>query len=115
MPPLVICAGGAIVNTTLKSGSNEIHGSVFEFIRNDNVDARPTFAPSISEFRRNQFGGSFGGPITQNKAHFFAAVERTQQDTFQSVTTKGLFPSLDGVRGLCSNLRDRLRRPVLFH
>ena len=61
-------AGGAIVNTTLKSGGNEIHGSGFEFIRNDNVDARPTFAPTISEFRRNQFGGAIGAPIHQEQA-----------------------------------------------
>src|SRR5437879_12868351 len=44
------------------------------------------------DYRRNQFGGSFGGPIAKNKAHFFGAVERTQQDTFQSVDLKGLFP-----------------------
>ena len=49
------------------------------------------------DYRRYQFGGSFGGPIVQNKAHFFAAVERTQQDTKQAVTTFGLFPSEEGV------------------
>src|SRR5206468_2118921 len=49
------------------------------------------------DYRRNQFGGSFGGPVATDKAHFFAAVERTQQNTFQSVTTKGLFPNSDGI------------------
>src|SRR5206468_3266041 len=49
------------------------------------------------KYRRNQFGGSVGGPIVENRVHFFAAVERTQQNTFQSVTTLGLFPSQDGV------------------
>ena len=49
------------------------------------------------KYRRNQFGGSFGGKIVQDKAHFFGAIERTNQDTFQSVTTKGLFPDQDGV------------------
>ena len=49
------------------------------------------------DYRRYQFGGSFGGPIVQDKAHFFVALERTQQDTTQSVNTQGLFPSLDGV------------------
>ena len=45
------------------------------------------------DYRRYQYGGSFGGPIVQNKAHFFAAFERTQQDTKQAVNTLGLFPS----------------------
>ena len=49
------------------------------------------------KYRRNQFGGSFGGPIVKDKAHFFGAVERTNQDTFQSVSTLGLFPTLDGI------------------
>ena len=49
------------------------------------------------EYERYQYGGSFGGPIVQNKAHFFAAYERTQQDTTQSVNTLGLFPAQDGV------------------
>ena len=49
------------------------------------------------EYERYQYGGSFGGPIIQNKAHFFAAYERTQQDTTQSVNTLGLFPDQDGV------------------
>jgi outer membrane receptor protein involved in Fe transport len=48
-------------------------------------------------YRRYQFGGSFGGPIVQNKVHFFAAAERTSQTTRQSVTTLGLFPNRDGV------------------
>ncbi len=49
------------------------------------------------DYRRNQFGGSFGGPIVKDKVHYFGAVERTQQDTFQVVNTKGLFPTLDGI------------------
>ena len=48
------------------------------------------------EYRRNQFGGSFGGPIVKDKAHVFGALERTQQDTFQVVDTQGLFPDQDG-------------------
>ena len=49
------------------------------------------------DYRRYQYGGSFGGPIVKNKAHFFAAAERTQQDTKQAVDTLGLFPGQDGV------------------
>ena len=55
--------GGGIINTVIRSGSNDFHGSAFWFARNDNLDARPTFNTSKSEFRRNQFGGSLGGPL----------------------------------------------------
>jgi len=74
-------AGGAIINTTLKSGGNAIHGSAFEFIRNDNVDARPTFAPQISEFRRNQFGGNVGVPIIKDKLFVFGDYQGFRQAT----------------------------------
>jgi hypothetical protein len=88
-------AGGAIVNTTLKSGGNGIHGSAFEFIRNDNVDARPTFAPEISEFRRNQFGGTVGAPIIKNKLFVFGDYQGFRQATpvgvdFASVPTQSM-------------------------
>jgi hypothetical protein len=64
-------AGGAIVNTALKSGTNSYHGSAFEFLRNDALDAQPTFAPNKLAFRRNQFGGTLGGPIIKNKLFAF--------------------------------------------
>jgi hypothetical protein len=104
-------AGGAIVNTTLKSGDNGIHGSAFEFIRNSQVDARPYFAPNISEFRRNQFGGAIGAPIIKNKLFIFGDYQGFRQSTpvgvdFASVPTalmrQGNFsellnPSLSGL------------------
>lgn len=54
---------GAVVNVVLKSGSNNLHGTVYEFLRNDKLDARNTFAPSKNPLRRNQFGFSAGGPV----------------------------------------------------
>lgn len=72
-------AGGAIINTTIKSGTNEYHGSAFEFIRNDNLDARETFAPARQEFRRNQFGGTFGGPILRDKLFAFGDYQGLRQ------------------------------------
>lgn len=74
-------AGGAIVNTTLKSGSNEIHGSAFEFIRNSWMDARPSFAPTLSPFRRNQFGGAIGAPIIKDKLFVFGDYQGFRQET----------------------------------
>jgi len=65
-------AGGQIVVST-KGGSNEFHGSVFEFHRNDDLDAQNFFAPRKSEFKRNQFGGTFGGPIRRDKIFFFGS------------------------------------------
>jgi hypothetical protein len=55
--------GGGIINSAIKSGGNEFFGSAFLFLRNDNLDARPTFSDRKTEFRRGQFGGTFGGPL----------------------------------------------------
>ena len=63
--------GGPAVLLTTKSGTNQFHGSVFEFLRNTNLNARNFFAPSTPEFIQNQFGGSIGGPIKKNKLFFF--------------------------------------------
>jgi hypothetical protein len=72
--------GGAIVGVT-KSGTNEFHGSMYEFFRNSDLDARGFFDPTIGAppFRRNQFGGTFGGPIKKNKVFFFMNYEGLQQ------------------------------------
>src|SRR6202042_487540 len=60
-------SSSGVVSVALKSGSNELHGSVFEFLRNDLVDAKNYFATSKSPYKRNQFGGAFGGPVIHNK------------------------------------------------
>ena len=54
---------GGIVNVVTKSGTNQIHGSLFEFVRNDFFDARSTFLPHVTAFKQNQFGGTFGAPL----------------------------------------------------
>src|SRR5207249_2719910 len=70
---------GAVVSAVTKSGTNDFHGSVFEFLRNANFDARNFFdreeAAGKPEFRRNQFGFSAGGPIIKNKTFFFGNYE----------------------------------------
>lgn len=65
-------AGGAVTNVTFKSGTNEFHGSLFEFHRNENIQARNTFAVSKAPTVYNQFGGTIGGRIVRDKLFFFA-------------------------------------------
>jgi Carboxypeptidase regulatory-like domain len=72
---------GAQVNVVLKSGSNDFHGSLFEFYRNGALDARNFFAPSGEpkpKYLRNQFGGSLGGPIKRDRTFFFGDYEGTR-------------------------------------
>jgi hypothetical protein len=78
--------GGAIINSVVKSGRNDFFGSAFLFIRNDDLDARPTFNDAKSEFRRGQFGGTFGGPVIipklfngKNRLFFFGDYEGLRQ------------------------------------
>jgi hypothetical protein len=63
--------GGAIINVVLKSGTNQFHGDVYEFLRNDALNARNLFAAVNPEVRQNQFGATFGGPIKKDKLFFF--------------------------------------------
>src|SRR5689334_18454096 len=69
---------GAIVNIVTKSGTNDFHGSLFEFFRNNKLDARNFFNPKPdrqTQFRNNQFGGALGGPIKRNQTFFYFAYE----------------------------------------
>ena len=65
-------AAGANVNVAIKSGTNEIHGSLFEFLRNDKLDSKTYFAQEKSAFRWNQFGAAVGGPVARNRTFWFA-------------------------------------------
>ena len=73
--------GGAVVNLTIRSGTNELHGSLFEYLRNDKLNARDFFAAQRAPFKTNQFGGTIGGPIVRNKAFFFADYQGLRQRT----------------------------------
>lgn len=80
-------AGGGVVNTSIKSGTNSLHGSAFWFTRNDNLDARRYFDKKFTdgkenpkpEFRRHQFGGTLGGAIIKNKLFFFGDYQGWRQ------------------------------------
>src|SRR4029077_18966822 len=74
--------GGAIISVVTKSGSNQLHGNLFEFLRNNAFDANNFFASNSSHLVRNQFGGSLGGPVAfpglyngKNRTFFFANVD----------------------------------------
>ena len=62
---------GAIINASIKSGTNQFHGDVFEFYRDTFLDAKSWFEPSASPFHQNEFGGTVGGPIIKDHAFFF--------------------------------------------
>lgn len=70
-------SGGQVVVTT-KSGTNQLHGSAFEFLRNTNLSARNFFAPSRAKYDRNQFGGTLGGPLRKDKGFFFVDYQGTR-------------------------------------
>ena len=92
---------GGIINAATRSGSNSFHGSVYEFLRNSAFDARNFFDAAIPPFRRNQFGGSLGGPIQKGRTFFFVDYEGLRQSL--GVTTVDTMPSPAALAGnLCS-------------
>ncbi len=84
-------ATGAIVNATLKSGTNEFHGVLYEFLRNQDLDARNFFDPSIPPYHQNQFGATLGGPIVHEKLFFFTDYEGLR--VLQGQTDTSLVPT----------------------
>ena len=83
---------GPTVLVTTKSGSNQFHGTLFEFFRNTRLDAKSYFASSIEKFNLNQFGGAVGGPLRKNKTFFFVDGEQKYQR--RGIPFAGLVPSL---------------------
>jgi len=71
-------AGGGVVNIVTKSGTNELHGSAFEFLRNGKLNARNFFAPKQDTLKRNQFGGTLGGPVIKDKLFYFGTYQGTR-------------------------------------
>src|SRR5262245_21535933 len=96
---------GGIFNVATKSGTNTLHGSVFEFLRNDNFDANRWEANKTGlekpEFKRNQFGFSLGGPVKRDRTFFFGAYEGLRERlgvvrnslTFSDALRQGIFPN----------------------
>ena len=103
---------GAKVLVSTKSGTNEFHGSVYEFLRNDKLDGTNFFANRVGSrkptLRRNQYGGTFGGPIVKNKLFGFFSFQGTKDRAGQSFTSS--VPSRAALGGDFSNQPDPDRR-----
>src|SRR5438105_14420345 len=66
----------SVINAALKSGSNSYHGSAYEFLRNEKIQALNFFSRTAPPLKRNQFGTTFGGPIKHDKIFFFGRLRR---------------------------------------
>ncbi len=90
---------GGQVNAVSKSGTNEWHGSLYEFHRNDNFDARNFFDTAQKpEFKRNQFGGSIGGPLKTDRLFFFFGYESLRENLGRTIRT--VVPDVDARQGV---------------
>src|SRR5437870_10879 len=93
---------GGVVNAITRSGTNQFHGSAYEFLRNSGLDARNFFdGATVPPFRRNQFGGAIGGPIRKDRTFFFADYEGIRQS--KGISSFTTVPSAAARAGqLCS-------------
>lgn len=108
-------SAGAVVNATIRSGTNTIHGSAFEFIRNDAVDARNFYllpSQATPELRRNIYGATLGGPIIRNKTFLFASWQGTRQNSGAGTIVETL-PSTAFRNGDFSSVKTALNDPSL--
>src|SRR5213595_808608 len=91
---------GGVINVITKSGTNEIHGSAFEYFRTESLSANTSDGKPLQDFRRNQFGGSLGGPIYKDKLFFFGAAEGIRQNLSAAIGTPcGSSIQFDGTSG----------------
>jgi hypothetical protein len=92
---------GAVMNTVTKSGTNRLHGTLFEFYRNQGFDATNYFDPTKAELKQHQFGGVLGGPVVKDKLFFFTDFQQTRRvagastgvvQIFSADERNGIFP-----------------------
>ncbi|HLJ13227.1 MAG TPA: carboxypeptidase regulatory-like domain-containing protein [Bryobacteraceae bacterium] len=86
---------GALMTAVTKSGTNQLHGTLFEFVRNQAFDARNFFANTVSPFHRNQFGSTVGGPIRKDKTFFFGSYQGTRQNSSPGTQTPTVFTAAE--------------------
>jgi outer membrane receptor protein involved in Fe transport len=91
---------GGVVNVITKSGTNDLHGTAFLFARDQRLNSRTYFEEQTDaekpDFDQQQFGGSLGGPIVKDRAHYFAAYERNRRNESTTIFTNGVLPSEEG-------------------
>ncbi len=90
-------AAGAVINATIKNGTNQYHGTAFEFLRNNNLDANNFFTNAAglprAPFHQNQFGAAMGGPVVHNRTFFFADYQGTRQATSAGSSIRDVPPA----------------------
>jgi hypothetical protein len=102
--------GDSVVLATIKGGTNEFHGALFEFLRNDKLDSRNFFARSKDPYRQNQFGASAGGPILKDRTFFFLNYEGTR--IRRGLTFNSVVPSTAFAQGNFSSVSTQIRDPL---
>jgi hypothetical protein len=89
---------GAVVNVVTKSGTNDFHGDLFEFVRNGYFNARNYFADKVDPLKRNQFGATIGGPVHKNTTFFFFGWQKTIIRSVNNATN-AIVPTADNLNG----------------
>jgi outer membrane receptor protein involved in Fe transport len=102
---------GAVINAVTKSGTNQFHGSAFEFLRNEKLNARSFFALTTPPFKRNQFGGAFGGPVKRDQTFFFVAYQGWRERSAPGTVT-AIVPTAEQRRGNLAGLGRTIRDPL---
>lgn len=103
-------ASGAVVSVVTKSGTNQLHGSAFEFLRNEKLNARNFFSPTADILKRHQFGASAGGPIVKDKLFYFATIQGTTLRALPA-SLNAVVPTAGQRRGDFSSISRQLRDP----
>jgi hypothetical protein len=101
--------GGAAVNLSIRSGTNELHGSGFDYLRDASMNARSFFAPTKAPYHSDQYGGTFGGPILKNRAFYFGDYQGLRLDQGRTVTLS--VPTLLMRQGNFTEIPDRIFDP----
>src|SRR6266851_5756628 len=107
---------GSVVNVITKSGTNQFHGDLFEFVRNGAFNARNFFAATQDTLRRNQFGGLIGGPIKKDKLFAFSGFQATRTRTAppQTISFVATQAALSGDFSTLESARCQANRPVVL-
>ncbi|MGH9627162.1 MAG: carboxypeptidase regulatory-like domain-containing protein [Bryobacteraceae bacterium] len=102
---------GAFMTAVTRSGTNDFHGTLFEFLRNEKLNSRNFFSNTVPPFKRNQFGGTFGGPILRDRTFFFVSYQRTTERSAPGAVTATVLTA-EQRQGDFSSIRTPLRDPM---